>query len=333
MQTMTTPEVFTPNFHPERFLDEGKKIIFSKGKRFSKKRMLHTEIEKFKAAFGTSPSICAELWRLCDPVVLIHPKSKIVHLLWALLLMNCYHTEVFNGSYVGVDEDTFRKWAMPWIGAIASLTDELIDWDNRFEGNWHYWSFSVDGIHCPIQEPRRPFWKGWWSHKFNGPGLAYEIAISVSTGQIIWINGPYPAGKWPDAKIFQHKLVYMVNPEIEMGVCDAGYRGCGYWLFLPYWRTKAALKRKEPRNPLHEYIRGRHEQTNGRLHNFNCISSIFRHARELHQDFFFAVCAIVQLEIVHGFAPQFSVFPKPCFGIEEHYAPTPDPAEQYPMPT
>ena len=76
-----------------------------------------------------------------------------------------------------------------------------------------------------------------------------------------------------------------------------------------------------PRNDLHDFIRARHEQTNGRLHQWNCIASKFRHDREKHVDFFHAVAAIVQLEIMHGFAAQFNIEPVEPYVTPDTYEP------------
>ena len=178
---------------PEAFLESGREIS-RRGKKFFRHRNRDREIEAFNDIFGTVPSICSLLWTMVDPLNTISSKSRIFHLLWALLLMNDYSTEVINASYVGVDVDTFRKWTHLWISAISHLSTNVIKWENRFLGNWFYWTFSVDGIHCPIQEPS-PFWKGWCSHKFKGAGLAYEVCVGVSSGYIVWVRGPFPAGR------------------------------------------------------------------------------------------------------------------------------------------
>eukprot|EP00171_Calliarthron_tuberculosum_P023094 IDg23094t1 len=39
---------------------------------------------------------------------------------------------------------------------------------------------SVDGTDCQIAEPR-PFNRGWYSHKFKGPGVRYEVGIVIDT--------------------------------------------------------------------------------------------------------------------------------------------------------
>ena len=56
---------------------------------------------------------------------------------------------------------------------------------------------TVDGTDFRIQEPS-PFDPKWYSHKFRGPGLRYEIGVCIKTGWIVWVNGPFPAGAWPD---------------------------------------------------------------------------------------------------------------------------------------
>ena len=64
---------------------------------------------------------------------------------------------------------------------------------------------TVDGTDFRIQEPS-PFSTKWYSHKFRGPGIRYEIAICIKTGWIVEFNGPFPYGRLPDIKIFRSLL-------------------------------------------------------------------------------------------------------------------------------
>ena len=76
--------------------------------------------------------------------------------------------------------------------------------ENRFRNDsGKTCKMTVDGVDCPIQEPI-PFDPQWFSHKFRGPGLKYEIAVCIQTGDIVWANGPFKCGKWPDVKILRH---------------------------------------------------------------------------------------------------------------------------------
>ena len=61
---------------------------------------------------------------------------------------------------------------------------------------------SVDGTDYKIREPTK-FSPKWYSHKFRGPGLRYEIGLSIQTDTIAWTNGPFEAGQWSDLRIFR----------------------------------------------------------------------------------------------------------------------------------
>ena len=75
---------------------------------------------------------------------------------------------------------------------------------------------------CAILEPGK-FSPAWYSHKSNGPGVRWEIASSIQHGIICWINGPFPAGAWPDEVIFCHRLANKLDDN-KMVHADRGYR-------------------------------------------------------------------------------------------------------------
>lgn len=60
---------------------------------------------------------------------------------------------------------------------------------------------SVEGTDCRING-RSKLSRMCFSHKFIGPGLRYEIGVSVLTGHIVWVNGPNQCSAYPDRKIF-----------------------------------------------------------------------------------------------------------------------------------
>jgi hypothetical protein len=53
----------------------------------------------------------------------------------------------------------------------------------------------VDGIDCRIREPRKIPSTEWYSHKFGGPGLTYELGIAIHQQKLVWIRGPERSGK------------------------------------------------------------------------------------------------------------------------------------------
>ena len=55
---------------------------------------------------------------------------------------------------------------------------------------------SIDGTDCPIDEPSQPVDPKWYSHKIDRVAVRYKVGIAINTGYIIWLNGPFPAGKY-----------------------------------------------------------------------------------------------------------------------------------------
>lgn len=145
---------------------------------------------------------------------------------------------------------------------------------------------SVDGVDMRIREPK-PFSSSWYSHKFKGPGVRYEVFVAVHSGMIIWLHGPFACGAFPDQKIFNLALVHHLNQN-EKVIADQGYSGESVL-------TKSLLSNS--RNELHKRKRARHENLNRRLNTYRVLSDVFRHAIDLHQVCTFAVSNIVQLSL------------------------------------
>ena len=87
---------------------------------------------------------------------------------------------------------------------------------------------TVDGADFSIWEPR-PYCKIgsaiWYSPKFKGAGLWYELGVCIQIGNIDWFNGPYPCGWGPDIKIFNQRLRHLLLP-FEKVMADQMYRNC-----------------------------------------------------------------------------------------------------------
>ena len=96
-------------------------------------------VRRWMASFGTTPVVCAILWRRIDPERSFEEQSgkqthqyvKPVHLLWALLLLKVYGTESVMRSMVGtkeqpVTEKSFRKWTVLFVRAISFLESDVV---------------------------------------------------------------------------------------------------------------------------------------------------------------------------------------------------------------
>lgn len=81
---------------------------------------------------------------------------------------------------------------------------------------------SLDDTDCKPYEPI-PFISMGYSHKFNGPGLTNDFCLSIHSGNILLINGPYSCGINPGISIFKNNLFYLLQPS-EQVIADSGYR-------------------------------------------------------------------------------------------------------------
>jgi hypothetical protein len=157
---------------------------------------------------------------------------------------------------------------------------------------------SVDGTDCPISEPS-DFSSRWYSHKFKGAGLRYEIGIAIQSGWVVWKNGPFPCGTFPDIKIARRDLVHHLVPG-EKYIADRGYRDGGLYADTPSGYNNPSQRMKA-------IVRARHESFNSRIKKFKIFSTRYRNKRESHYMAFHAVVNILQLEIENGY-PMYPVY-------------------------
>jgi DDE superfamily endonuclease len=156
---------------------------------------------------------------------------------------------------------------------------------------------SVDGTDFKIYE-WKPFWSGWYSHKFKGPGLRYEVGLCIRTGWIVWIHGPFPCGKWPDISIFRKALKFMLSPG-EKVHADLGYLGEPNRIVTPMDVNAGDLVGKETQD-IAASVRARHETVNKRFKQFEILKRVFRHDVQHHQPAFGACVVITQIAIERG---------------------------------
>ena len=85
---------------------------------------------------------------------------------------------------------------------------------------------TIDGTDYRIQQ-KGVAKKGnlFGSHKYGGKSaLRYELGIDILAGNLVWVSGPYPAGRWTDVKIFDDVLSNLLEPG-ERVEADNGYVG------------------------------------------------------------------------------------------------------------
>ena len=182
---------------------------------------------RLRSFFGAPSNVIADLWNRLVNLTRMQQGGQPKHLLWALVFLKNYSTSELLCSIVGwPNTTTYSKWTWYFVRKIAALKDSIISLDHRFDGlngvaNTNCF-ISVDGTDCPVFEPT-PFSKGMYSHKLNGPGVKYEVAVCLKTSHIVWINGPF-IGSENDRTIFKNGLSNQLHDEEAVEV-DAGYKG------------------------------------------------------------------------------------------------------------
>jgi hypothetical protein len=126
----------------------------------------------------------------------------------------------------------------------------------------------VDGVDCACQEPY-PFDEGIFSKKLNGPGYKYEIGICIRTGAIVWVNGPFKAGRH-DVTIFVEDGLKDALADDEAVEVDAGYQGDDQ---LKNPNISQSRKDRIQKSK----VRARHEIVNSWLKKFAVLNDVFRH--------------------------------------------------------
>jgi hypothetical protein len=136
------------------------------------------DMRRFRAHFGVSPeaieALIADIERGGKKVT---PKNLFMAICWLKL----YETEEVMAGRWDHDEKTCRLIVREYVKEIKKLKSQKI----TFEGLHQDCKFlGVDCIHTRVQEFRCDPDSKWWSHKFNGPGLLYEVVTDPVDGHI-----------------------------------------------------------------------------------------------------------------------------------------------------
>ena len=148
---------------------------------------------------------------------------------------------------------------------------------------------SADGIDFLIRE-QTPFDGKWWSHKYHRAALRYEIGISVTSGEIVWMFGPFPAGKYSYQRKYNMKMRHCLA-ENEKILGDLGYGGPTI--------VHNRIRNDDDGNHA-KCLTAYHENINGRMKQFNCLQYRWRHSVHKHHLCAFDVANLVQIWIKQG---------------------------------
>ena len=161
---------------------------------------------------------------------------------------------------------------------------------------------TIDGTNFRIpQKGAATKGNAFASHKYGEKStLRYELGVDILAGNLVWIQGPYPVGKYSDIVIFNEVLTFFLEPG-ERVEADKGYRRYPGKIKCPANDANQAENRA-----LQGKARARHETFNGWLKNWGILSHVYRHHIMSHGDVFRACAVVTQLTVALG-EPLFEV--------------------------
>lgn len=156
---------------------------------------------------------------------------------------------------------------------------------------------TVDETDCLILE-LYPFGSIWYSHKFNGPGVRYEVGLPIVNGHVGWVNGPFHCGSQSDIKIFNSYL---------KDTLLSGEKVIAHKVYT----IPSCVCRVKHYEGLSSSLLARHGTVNRRFKNFNALCTRFRHNVAIHSYFFHAVANLTQI-MIEDAGPLFEAFHLKC---------------------
>jgi len=172
---------------------------------------------------------------------------------------------------------------------------------------------SIDGTHCPIEEPR-PFSTEWSSHKHGGnAGVNYELGVLLHKPRLAWCYGPTRPGKKNDLGVFQENLREALSDLSDDKDAPRRVIGDGIYSGDPdFVSTKNDFDPYEIAQFKNRAL-SRHEKYNGLLKNFKVLADRFRHQNDdivaQHRMHFLAVNVLVQTQLDNGGYTLYDVYP------------------------
>jgi hypothetical protein len=113
----------------------------------------------------------------------------------------------------------------------------------------------------------------------------------------VWINGPFPCGRWPDIIIFRASLLSHLAAG-ERVEADDGYIGDA----PQYIKCPKSFTNPAENEIMQQYVRNRQETVNERFKDWGILKQVYRNREKIHihGDIFRAIAVITQVAILSG---------------------------------
>jgi len=260
------------------------------------------------ANYGINSTALAQLWEDLQtttiPGARLDVKKRDLKMFFCTMnFLRRYHVEKEREAKWYSDRKN-RDDGWYYVQKIGLLKGIKITWPFDNFGD-DIWCISVDGTHFRTYEKRSATLNldpSIFSYKNKCAGFNYEIGLSINESKLVWFNGPFEAGTYNDAKIFNEKgLRAKLQQCAKCAIGDGGYRGYRDCMSTPNIRYDDPEVRK-----FKTRVRMRHERYNAMLKSFKCLSDDFRSSKEKLQLCFEAVAVICQYKMEFG-EPLFDV--------------------------
>ncbi len=139
-------------------------------------------------------------------------------------------------------------------------------------------TMTVDGTDfCIPQKGAATKGNAFATYKYAGKSaLRYELGVDILSGNLVWIQGPYPAGKYTDIVIF-NKVLRNFLERGKRVEAEEGYRSHPAKIKCPGNDANPAENRG-----MQGRVRAHHETLNGWLQNWGILSQVFCHNIMMH---------------------------------------------------
>ena len=261
---------------------------------------------RFKTSFGVSPAtmckIYIDLQRSDVEDTTTNPPTSM-RLVGSETNFKWFLRTVYYLRKYPIEEDFERTlainigWARTNIWRVMQKIQYLkykkITWSDGLGGE-DIWILTVDGTHVWLCEPGHAEFSqdsDYYSHKFNKAGINYELGIAIASGKLIWMNGPFLAGK-NDLQIFTGGGLKARLLQLEKkAIGDGGYSGHQEAISSPNSHDSRPVKLFKSR------ALKRHEGFNGMTKSFQILRERFRHGPGKIGIAFESVAVICQYKI------------------------------------
>ena len=265
-----------------------------------------TNLGRFNSKFGASPAVVCTIYEDLqkttaeDISVQPHRSMRVngshANLRWLLRSMIYLRKYPLEDDFEAIFKMTARharREIWDTIGKIQYLKWKKITWPDDLALE-DIWVMTVDGTHVWIQEPKHETLSKdteYFSHKFNKSGINYELGIAIASGKLIWLNGPFKAGR-NDLNIF-------VEEGLEQRLLLLGKKAIGDGIYQGHEKAVSFPNRCDSYGVAKFKSRAlkRHESFNGMLKKFRILSDCFRHRVDKIAPAFESIAVICQYKI------------------------------------